>query len=141
MVLAEIDMSPYLSIGLGGLMCLTCGWYWHRLGRQDIEPSRRGIRRASLVLAVLAIFALVRAASFVDYKIDPGGWVTSWLAAIGLLFLFLLLVAMDLLNSFLIYRRLLMEDALTAARELHSTVEGGSGNSLLPAEGDGAEDD
>ena len=130
-------MSPFLSVGLGGLLLLTCAWYWQRLGRRDIEPSRRGIRRASLVLAALAIFALVRAASFVDSEIDPANYVTSWLAAIGLLFLFVLLVCLDVLNSFLIYRRMLLEDALLAAQEIQSNLSQPSQDSVSIDERDG----
>ncbi|MAJ45912.1 MAG: hypothetical protein CBC35_01160 [Planctomycetes bacterium TMED75] len=140
MLLAQIDMSPFLSIGLGGLLLLTCAWYWQRLGRRDVEPSRRGIRRASLVLAALAIFALVRAASFVDSEISPADYVNSWLAAIGLLFLFVLLVGMDVLNSFFIYRRMLLQDALLAAQEIQSNLRQSSQDSVSINERDGTDE-
>ena len=140
MLLAQIDMSPFLSIGLGGLLLLTCAWYWQRIGRRDVEPSRRGIRRASLVLAALAIFALVRAASFVDSEISPADYVNSWLAAIGLLFLFVLLVGMDVLNSFFIYRRMLLQDALLAAQEIQSNLRQSSQDSVSINERDGTDE-
>ena len=141
MLFAQIDRSPFLSIGLGGLLLLTCAWYWQRLGRREIEASRRGIRRASLVLAALAIFALVRAASFVDSEISPADYVTSWLAAIGLIFLFVLLVGLDLINSFLIYRRMLLQDALLAAQEIQSNLGQASDDSVSISERDGTTDE
>ena len=121
-MIAEIDMSPFASVGLGGLLLCLCGWYWQHLGKLGTAPSRRAIRRGSLVLAVLAIFAMVHAASFVDAEVDPANYVNSWLAAIGLLFLFMLLVGVDLLNSFLIYRRLLARDMLLDAQRIQSLI-------------------
>ena len=131
-LILEIDMAPAVSVLIGCALLFCCIWYWHRLGRSDVEPSRRAIRRASLVLAALSIFALVRAASFVDSEVTPGHYVTSWLAAIGLIFLFLLLVAVDLVNSLLLYRRMLMEDALAAARDLRLSGVDENGESISP---------
>ena len=141
MCLSQIDMPPVLSLAIGCLLLICCIWYWQRLGRGDVEPSRRAIRRASLVLAALAVFALVRAASFVDSEIHPGNYVRSWLAAIGLIFLFLLMVAVDLVNSLLLYRRMLLQEALTAAQDLQSQVDRGEGASINPAVEEGAQDD
>ena len=141
MLLSQIDMPPVLSVCLGCLLLTACVWYWQRLGRADVEPSRRGIRRASLVLAALAIVALVRAASFVDSEINPGNYVTSWLAAIGLIFLFVMLVVVDVVNSFLIYRRLLVEDAVSAAQDLQSTMERAESPSGESSASGGAQDD
>ena len=59
-VIAAIDMSPYASIGIGGLLIGLCAWYWQHLGKVGTSPARRSIRRGSLVIAVLAVFALVR---------------------------------------------------------------------------------
>ena len=141
LLLLEIDMAPVSSVLIGSALLFCCIWYWHRLGRPDVEPSRRAIRRASLVLAALSIFALVRAASFVDSEIDPGNYVTSWLAAIGLIFLFLLLVAVDLVNSLLLYRRMLMEDALAAARDLRLKSGEEHAGSIDPAGTDEVHDE
>lgn len=122
-MIAAIDMSPYASIGLGGLLIGLCAWYWQHLGKIGTSPARRSIRRGSLVIAVLAVLALVRAASFVDAEVDPASYVNSWLAAIGLLFLFMVLIGVDLLNSFLLYRRLLAHDMILDARTLRSHVD------------------
>jgi len=135
-MIAAIDMSPYTSIGLGGLLIGLCAWYWQHLGKVHTSPARRSIRRGSLVIAVLAIFALVRAASFVDAEVDPANYVNSWLAAIGLLFLFMVLIGADLLNSFLLYRRLLAHDMILDVRTLRSHVD----QPLGPGEPDRADE-
>ncbi|MEC8558698.1 MAG: hypothetical protein VXY94_01325 [Planctomycetota bacterium] len=122
-MIAAIDMSPYASIGIGGLLIGLCAWYWQHLGKVGTSPARRSIRRGSLVIAVLAVFALVRAASFVDSEVHPANYVNSWLAAIGLLFLFMVLIGLDLFNSFLVYRRLLAHDMILDARTLQSHVD------------------
>ena len=115
-MIAAIDMSPYASIGIGGLLIGLCAWYWQHLGKVGTSPARRSI-------AVLAVFALVRAASFVDSEVHPANYVNSWLAAIGLLFLFMVLIGVDLFNSFLVYRRLLAHDMILDARTLQSHVD------------------
>ena len=141
MVLSQIDMPPILSVSIGCLLLFSCIWYWQRLGRADVEPSRRAIRRASLVLAALAVFALVRAASFVDSEIHPGNYVTSWLAAFGLIFLFILLVAVDLVNSLLIYRRMLLQEAITAAQDLQFKINEEKGASVKHAANEDLQDE
>ena len=51
------------------------------------------------------------------------------------------MVAVDLVNSLLLYRRMLLQEALTAAQDLQSQVDRGEGASINPAVEEGAQDD
>ena len=123
MTLAALDMSPVLGVSIGVLLALASAWYWHQLGREDVEQTTRALRRASLVLGLLAVFALVRAACFVDSEVSPSAYVTAWLTAFGLMFLVVVLVAVDVFNSFRIHRNYVEREALETAARLKSHLQ------------------
>ena len=53
-MIASLDMSPPLSVGIGCLLVISCVWYWHQLGGLEVRPSTRGLRRSSLVFVFVA---------------------------------------------------------------------------------------
>ena len=71
----------------------------------------------------LAVVALVRAASFIDYEAQPALYIQAWLAAVALVFLVVVFVAFDVFNSFRIQRRLLEDEALDNASKLSSQLK------------------
>ena len=121
--MASVDMSPPLSVGIGVLLVMSCVWYWHQLGGLEVRPSTRGLRRSSLVFSVLAVVALVRAASFIDYESHPALYIEAWLAAVALVFLVVVFVACDVFNSFRIQRRELEDEAIENATRLSSQLK------------------
>ena len=140
MRLAAIDLSPVLALPIGALLVVLSAWYWQRLGNEQVDSFRRAIRRASLVLGVLAIFALVRAASFVDSEVSARSYIVAWLSALGLLFLVVMLVVADMLNSIRLHRRELELETLETAQRLKAELEAVSrGDGGSTAEGGGAE--
>jgi hypothetical protein len=122
-VIASLDMSPFLSVGIGLVLVISCVWYWHQLGSLDVRPSTRGLRRSSLVFSVLAVVALVRAASFIDYESHPALYIETWLAAVALVFLVVVFVAFDVFNSFRIQRKELENEALDNASKLSGQLK------------------
>ena len=122
-MIASLDMSPFLSVALGAIMVASCVWYWHQLGSLDVRPSTRGLRRSSLVFCVLAVVALVRAASFIDYEAQPALYIQAWLAAVALIFLVLVFVALDVFNSFRIQRSELENESIENASKLSSQLK------------------
>jgi peptidoglycan/LPS O-acetylase OafA/YrhL len=122
-VIASLDMSPFLSVGLGAGMVASCVWYWHQLGSLDVRPSTRGLRRSSLVFSVLAVVALVRAASFIDYEAQPALYIQAWLGSVALVFLVVVFVAFDVFNSFRIQRRELENESIENASKLSSQLK------------------
>lgn len=138
MMVAAVDLSPVVGLPIGAILVLLSVWYWQRLGREHVEPSRCAIRRASLILGVLSIFALIRAASFVDSEVSPRAYVVAWLSALGLVFLVVLLVAVDMVNSFRLHRKDLERDTLETASHLKADLEalsGGGSPSAVESEG------
>ena len=121
--MASLDMSPPLSVGIGVLLVMSCVWYWHQLGGLEVRPSTRGLRRSSLVFSVLAVVALVRAASFIDYESHPALYIEAWLAAVALVFLVVVFVACDVFNSFRIQRKELEDEAIENATRLSSQLK------------------
>ena len=121
--MASVDMSPPLSVGIGVLLVMSCVWYWHQLGGLEVRPSSRGLRRSSLVFSVLAVVALVRAASFIDYESHPALYIEAWLAAVALVFLVVVFVACDVFNSFRIQRKELEDEAIENATRLSSQLK------------------
>lgn len=118
MKLAAIDMSPSIGVTIGVVLALASGWYWHHLGREHVERSTRALRRASLVLGLFTVFALVRAACFIDSEVNPSGYITAWLTALGLLFLVVLVIACDVINNFRLHRVYLEQEAMETASRL-----------------------
>ncbi len=119
---AAIDVPVPAGLLAAGVLILLSVWYWHRLGSETFVASTRALRRGTLILAVLAIFALLRASSFVDSEVSPGGYVVAWLSALGLMFLTVLVLAVDVINSFRIHRREFMMDALAAGERLKAEI-------------------
>jgi len=122
-LLAAVDVPLQIGLPLAGFLLLLSIWYWHRLGAEQFAVSTRNLRRGTLVLGVLATFALVRAASFVDPEVAPGGYVIAWLSALGLIFLMLVLLAVDVVNSLRMHRREFMKEALEASVRLRADIE------------------
>ena len=123
MNLAAIDMSPVLGVSLGLVLALASAWYWHHLGHEGVERSTRALRRCSLVLAVLAVFALVRAACFVDSEVNPSAYISAWLIGLTLMFLVVLVVGVDVFNSFRMHRIYVEREALETAARLKAQLK------------------
>lgn len=122
MLFAAVDVPLPIGLPVSGFLLLLAVWYWQRLGGGQFAASTRNLRRGTLVFGVLATFALVRAASFVDSEVSPGAYVIAWLSALGLMFLMLVLLAVDVFNSIRIHRRELMRDALETSLRLQSDI-------------------
>ena len=129
MIIGAIDVPVPIGMSIAGLLLVLSAWYWHRLAGAQFQPSTRALRRGTLILAVLAIFALLRAASFVDSKESPDGYIMAWLSSLGLIFLTVLLLGVDVFNSFRIHRRIFiretMESAALLRQEIHARRSAG----------------
>lgn len=123
MILGAVDMPPAVSLTIGILLALLACWYWQRLRRSEFEGSTRAIRRASLFIGLVAVFVLVRAASFIDSEVSPSAYVSAWLLGLALIFIVVLLILCDVLNNFRMHRRFLEQEALQSAARLHSDLQ------------------
>lgn len=98
-------------------------WYWLRLGREGVPLSRRKLRRASVVLALLALPTLVAGFSFVDGDVEPRRYLVVWATAVLLVMLIVLTAVLDVINNLRIHARWQEEDAVRAAGELLAVIE------------------
>ena len=122
MNIGAIDVSVPAGLLIASSLFLLSVWYWHRLGGEQFDVSTRALRRGTLIFAVLAIFALLRAASFVDSEVSPRGYVIAWLSALGLMFLTVLLLAVDVLNSLRVHHRAIFRDTLQTTSKLREQI-------------------
>jgi hypothetical protein len=101
--------GPIAPISITGppaiIALLFLWWYYNRLNRADIAPSRRKIRQVSVVLMVLEVPLLLVGTSLADHRLDQEQFVWVWLAAIVLLVLIMWMMLLDALNSLLLSRR------------------------------------
>lgn len=137
MIISAIDVPVPAGLLMAGGLFLVSVWYWHRLGGEQFEVSTRALRRGTLIFAVLSIFALLRAASFVDSEVSPSGYIIAWLSALGLMFLTVLLLGVDIINSLRVHHRVFFRDTLqTATQSATRLRENGSAAEEKTAEKD-----
>lgn len=98
-MLGAVHLSPVVTVPIALVVVVWALWYWTRLGAAPVPVSRRWIRRASLIVILGGLPALVRGASFVDPSIDPIAYTQTWTVAIGALVLLVLCAVIDAVNS------------------------------------------
>lgn len=86
-------ISVPLAVVVGGVLA----WYFFRLGRPDVPPGRRFLRRASAVIALVALVPLVRALTFVHPHEDRVGFAAAWSGVLLLLLGCLVLAIIDVI--------------------------------------------
>ncbi len=140
MSIGAIDVPVPAGLLIASSLFLLSVWYWHRLGGEQFDVSTRALRRGTLIFAVLAIFALLRAASFVDSEVSPRGYVIAWLSALGLMFLTVLLLAVDVVNSLRVHHRAIFRDTLGTTDKLREQIANAEKNAVTK-KADEAKDD
>ena len=122
MSIGAIDVPVPTGLLIASSLFLLSVWYWHRLGGEQFDVSTRALRRGTLIFAVLAIFALLRSASFVDSEVSPRGYVIAWLSALGLMSLTVLLLAVDVINSLRVHHRAIFRVSLQTTNKLREQI-------------------
>jgi len=97
-------------------------WYWFRLGREDVLPGRRRIRRFSIFLMLLSLPVLVRALSFLDPQLQPREYTSTWLVAMMILLLVAFTAGLDMLNTLRSLQRQQNDTMHAAAKELARVI-------------------
>ncbi len=117
-MLAEIHLDPWLTVPAALVGAMWIAWYWMRLARGEVPPSRRRVRRLSLGIMVLTLPSVVRGLSFVNADVAPRDYMATWLVALGGLGLVILTVAIDMLNSARLLHREQKLEVEQATRQL-----------------------
>jgi len=106
-------ISAVISVPVALILAAALIWYFVRLGRGDIAPILRRVRRVGIVFALVSIVPLVCALTFVHPHEDRAGWATAWavafLALLGWFLLALVDVAIVLRGGARDYRELRRE--------------------------------
>lgn len=97
--LAAIDLHPAASLPIAAGLAAAILWHWRALPSIAMPEARRRLRRLSLMLALLLLPSLVVAASFVDHREDPWGYVAAWLVAMLLLGLLVLIACAEAIDA------------------------------------------
>ncbi|MCA9285572.1 MAG: hypothetical protein KDA22_10170 [Phycisphaerales bacterium] len=122
--LAAVHLPPLLTLPVAALVVVWALWYWTRLGRSDTPRSRRWVRRASILVVLAGMPALVRGTSFVDPRIAPRAYAEAWTVAIAALFLLVVVAVLDAGNSVRMHVRaratLMREELLRPQRRASS---------------------
>jgi uncharacterized membrane protein YbhN (UPF0104 family) len=98
-MLAAIDLHPAASLPIAAGLAAAILWHWRDLPSIAMPEARRRLRRCSLMLALLLLPSLVVAASFVDHRLDPWGYVAAWLVSMLLLGLLVLIACAEAIDA------------------------------------------
>lgn len=99
LVVGAVHVAPWVTAPLGAVVGLALGWLWWWQGRDGVPPSRRRIRRASLLLGLVLVPMLVAGLSFVDPSVDPRRYAEIWSLVLVLLGLIVATAVIDAVNS------------------------------------------
>ncbi len=123
------ELGPWLmipasiTVPLAVLIGVALAWYFVRLGRSDVTPERRIVRRMSIGLVAFGLVPFVRGLSFVHPHEDRIGFAVAWSAVLLLVCLSLMLAIVD----FVLTARRGMREFRTLRDETLSGKGGGDG--------------
>lgn len=121
-MLAAVFVHPAWTLPPATLIALGLLWYWVRLGRPTVPPSRRRIRRWSLLIMLIGLGLLIWGLSFVDARVEPVKAVLIWSAATLMLLLVMAAAGIDALNNMRLHREAVQRDLHEAAVELAAAL-------------------
>lgn len=99
MTIAAIIVEPAWTIPPAVVIGLSLVWYWLRLGRADVPPSRRRVRRLNTVFLLLSLPLFVRALSFLDPEQQPRAFLITWSILVLVMLMVIIMALLDAMNS------------------------------------------
>jgi len=105
LTVAAIHLAPAFTIPVAAMLALAMIVYLRRLAVADVPRWRRALRQSSMVLGLLMLPLLVEGFSLIDPDTAPGPYALVWLASGFLLFVIVILTAIDMRLSWLTHRR------------------------------------
>jgi len=104
-VIGATDLPLGVALAIAGALAAGSAWYWGRLARPGVPETSRRLRRFSILLSMLLLPGLVWCSAMIDHRVDPVGYVTGWVACMGILLLIVLTAVADVLGTMLLHRR------------------------------------
>jgi hypothetical protein len=117
-ILASVHLALWQSLVPAVVIGVWASWYWCRQGRSQVPPSRRFIRRTSMLFILLSLPAFVRGLSVIDAQTDGGMYVQTWIIAIVLVSMVAITALIDAINSVRLHAADRAEEALEATADL-----------------------
>jgi O-antigen/teichoic acid export membrane protein len=96
--------------------------YWFRLGRSDVPPRRRRVRRISLIGAFVSIPALVAGLTYFGPTSHPIAYVITWSVVLVAVIFVCITAVFDMYVSFEIQQERLSKDLANAREELRDAL-------------------
>ena len=128
-MLAVVHILPSISIPVAIVLAVLIVWYSWRLGSDHVPPSRRKIRRMTLLLMLVTLPILVRALSYLDPSIEPTQYVVSWLIILVAMMILVIFAAIDIFLTANAHARQqeanIRRDAPSLFKALQSEIEQG----------------
>jgi hypothetical protein len=103
--LAAIHVTPTVTIPVAVALAVAMIVYLRRLAAADVPRWRRALRQSSMVLGLLMLPLLVEGFSLSDPDVTPRPYALVWLASGFLLFVIVLLTAIDMRLSWSMHQR------------------------------------
>lgn len=104
-MIASTDLPLEVAVVVALGLAAASAWYWRRLERSPIPEASRRLRRFSILLSMLLLPGLVWCSAIVDHRVDPVGYVTGWVACMGILLLIVLTAVADVVGTMVLHRR------------------------------------
>ncbi|MDY7107833.1 MAG: hypothetical protein SYC29_04270 [Planctomycetota bacterium] len=123
-MIAAVFVDPWITMPIAILIAGGLAWFWYRLGRPGVPPSRRRVRRLSVFFMLLSLPAFVRGLSYLDLEApaDRQGFVLAWSIALLLVLAVFLIACIDILVSMRLHRREYEKEIERAGKELRDAV-------------------
>lgn len=120
---AAVHLPPVVSIAIAIVTAAGLIWYWVRLSHADVPPSRRLIRRLSLMLMLLSLPTFVLALSFLDPQVQKREYVVAWTVAFSMVLLVMVTAAIDVGNTMRLMHRQAQDELRVAAKDLGDAIK------------------
>lgn len=120
---AAIHVAPAITIPVAVVLAVAMIAYLRRLAAADVPRWRRALRQSTMVLGLLMLPLLVEGFSLIDPDVTPRPYALVWLASGFLLFVIVVLTAIDMRLSWSMHQRDLAQlraERDAALRELSS---------------------
>lgn len=102
---AAIHVAPAITISVAVVLAVAMIAYLRRLAAADVPRWRRALRQSTMVLGLLMLPLLVEGFSLIDPDVTPRPYALVWLASGFLLFVIVVLTAIDMRLSWSMHQR------------------------------------
>lgn len=102
---AAIHVAPAITIPVAAVLAAAMIAYLRRLAAADVPRWRRALRQSTMVLGLLMLPLLVEGFSLIDPDVTPRPYALVWLASGFLLFVIVVLTAIDMRMSWSMHQR------------------------------------